>query len=81
MQQKKRKNTKFSKVSNVQNAKSGNAQNREMVFVQNVKFRKHSNIYKVMTNIMIEKTKKTYYANSVKRGICPTHNKIILMEE
>ena len=38
------------------------AQNAAAVLVQNVKFKTYSNIYKVITNILIEKSKKTHYS-------------------
>jgi hypothetical protein len=53
-------------------AACGNAQNKPMVLMQNVKIQMHSNIYKVVANIMIEKTRKTHYSNIVIRDY-PAH--------
>jgi len=48
--------------------------------MQNVKFHGHSNIYKVMGNILIEKLEQTHYSNIVNGGFSQ-HKTTIIMEE
>lgn len=73
------KNVIFKRIS--PKSKCGIAQIAEFHLLRNDESFRESNKYKVIDNIIIEMSNKKHYSNSVKWGVSPTQNILIIMEE